>query len=143
MKIKDKALTDVYYLMFFWATKETIENDIYFINKDIMLDIRKKSHLLIYKKQKQHQKVKKETLKLLHKIQKLSISMEKLSFEMIVYISLNWLKNELEEKDCKNIFKDIDTISILEFIREKYPTELKEHYKFFELLEDSLGGSDV
>lgn len=63
--------------------------------------------------------------------------MEFISFEMLTFISLNFLLNECQEKDVKK-YKDIDVIQILEDIRLKYPVELKEHYKFFEEIEEKV-----
>lgn len=138
MKIQKQAKTDMYYLLFFWSIKELFEGNIFFVNKDIAIEIRKKSHLLVYKKQKQNNKVKKETIKLLNKIQKNPVPMERLSYEMIMFLSLNYLMNEIEDKDIKKTYKDIDVIFILDGIRKKYPDEMKEHYKFFDILEEEI-----
>lgn len=137
MKISKKAKIDIYYMMFFWAVKETIKGNIYFTNKELFNQIDIANRFLIFKKQKQHKKVKKETVSLLQKIQNLSTNMEFLSFEMVSFIALNFLLNECQEKDM-NRYKDIDVIQILEDIRLKYPKELKEHYKFFDEIEDKI-----
>lgn len=137
MNIQKQAKIDVYYLILFWATKEAIKQNVFFIDKEIMTVIEIKNRFLIFKKQKQHKKVKAQTMKLLEKIQNLSVSMEKLAFEMIVYISLNWLLNEAREKDMQR-YKIIPVVNILEDIRAKYKDELKEHYKFFEKIEEEI-----
>jgi len=95
------------------------------------------NRFLIFKKQKQNRKVQKQTIALLHKIQQLSISMEFVSFEMLSFISLNFLMNECNEKDMKR-FKEINVINILEEIHKKYPSELKQHYKLFDEIEDKI-----
>lgn len=137
MKIDKQAKIDIYYLIFFWAVNETVKGVIYFTDKELFLQMQQSNNFLIFKKQKQNRKVKKKTIELLHKIQILSISMEFLSFEMVSFISLNFLLNECLEKDIKR-YKDIDIIQILENIRLKYPKELKQHYKFFEEIEEKI-----
>lgn len=137
MKIDKQAKIDVYYLILFWSTQETIKNNVYFIDKEILFTIGIKNRFLIVKKQKQNKKVKKQSMKLLQKIQELSVDMKKLSHEMLVYISLNWLINEANEKYIKS-YKMIPIVDILEEIRAKYKDELKEHYKFFEKIEEEL-----
>lgn len=138
MNINQKAKVDMYYLLLFWSIKETFEGNVFFINKDLLSDVRRKCHLLTFKKIRQNNKVKKQTISFLKKIQSLDISMENLSFEMITFLSLNYLVNELEDKEARRVFNEVPVIDILEFIRESYPTELKEHYKFFDLLEDKI-----
>jgi len=137
MKIDKQAKIDIYYLIFFWAVNETIKGDKYFTDKELFKQLQQSNNFLIFKKQKQNKKVKKKTIELLHKIQKLSISMEFISFEMLAFISLNFLLHECQEKDMKR-YKNIDVINILENMQQKYPVELKQHYKFFEEIEDKI-----
>ena len=137
MKINKQAKIDVYYLMFFWAVKETIKLNEYFTSKEMFEAFDVANRFLIFKKQKQNRKVQKQTIALLHKIQQLSIYMEFVSFEMLSFISLNFLINECNEKDMKR-FKEINVINILEEIHKKYPSELKQHYKLFDEIEDKI-----
>ena len=137
MKIDKQAKIDIYYLIFFWAVNETIKGDKYFTDKELFKQLQQSNNFLIFKKQKQNKKVKKKTLELLHKIQQLSVSMEFISFEMLSFISLNFLLNECQEKDIQR-YKNIDVINILENIQQKYSSELKQHYKFFEQIEEKI-----
>lgn len=137
MKIDKQAKIDIYYLIFFWAVNETIKGDKYFTDKELFKQLQQSNNFLIFKKQKQNKKVKKKTIELLHKIQKLSVSMEFISFEMLSFISLNFLLNECQEKDIQR-YKNIDVINILENIQQKYSSELKQHYKFFEQIEEKI-----
>lgn len=137
MKIDKEAKKTVYYLLFFWAVKETIKLNEYFTSKEMFEAFNTANQFLIFKKQKQNRKVQKQTIVLLHKIQQLSISMEFVSFEMLSFISLNFLMNECQEKDMKR-FKEINVINILEEIQKKYPSELKQHYKLFDEIEDKI-----
>lgn len=137
MKIDKEAKKTVYYLLFFWSVKETIKLNEYFTSKEMFEAFDMKNKFLIFKKQKQNKKVQKQTIALLHKIQQLSISMEFVSFEMLSFISLNFLMNECQEKDMKR-FKEINVINILEEIHKKYPKELKQHYKLFDEIEDKI-----
>ena len=137
MKIDKEAKKTVYYLLFFWAVKETIKLNEYFTSKEMFEAFNMANQFLIFKKQKQNKKVQKQTIALLHKIQQLSISMEFVSFEMLSFISLNFLMNECQEKDMKR-FKEINVINILEEIHKKYPSELKQHYKLFDEIEDKI-----
>ena len=137
MKIDKEAKKTVYYLLFFWAVKETIKLNEYFTSKEMFEAFNTANQFLIFKKQKQNKKVQKQTIALLHKIQQLSISMEFVSFEMLSFISLNFLMNECQEKDMKR-FKEINVINILEEIHKKYPFELKQHYKLFDEIEDKI-----
>ena len=137
MKIDKKTKIDIYYLIFFWAVNETIKGDKYFTDKELFKQLQQSNNFLIFKKQKQNKKVKKKTIELLHKIQQLSVSMEFISFEMLSFISLNFLLNECQEKDIQR-YKNIDVINILENIKQKYSSELKQHYKFFEQIEEKI-----
>lgn len=137
MNIQRESKITIYYLMFFWAVKETIKQDEYFTSKEMFEAFNTANQFLIFKKQKQNRKVQKQTIALLHKIQQLSISMEFVSFEMLSFISLNFLMNECQEKDMKR-FKEINVINILEEIHKKYPFELKQHYKLFDEIEDKI-----
>ena len=137
MKINKEAKKTVYYLLFFWAVKETIKLNEYFTSKEMFEAFNLANQFLIFKKQKQNKKVQKQTIALLHKIQQLSISMEFVSFEMLSFISLNFLMNECQEKDMRR-FKEINVINILEEIHKKYPSELKQHYKLFDEIEDKI-----
>ena len=137
MKIDKQAKIDIYYLIFFWAVNETIKGDKYFTDKELFEQLQQSNNFLIFKKQKQNKKVKKKTIELLHKIQQLSVSMEFISFEMLSFISLNFLLNECQEKDIQR-YKNIDVINILENIQQKYSSELKQHYKFFEQIEEKI-----
>lgn len=137
MKIDKQAKIDIYYLIFFWAVTETIKGDKYFTDKELFKQLQQSNSFLIFKKQKQNKKVKKKTIELLHKIQQLSVSMEFMSFEMLSFISLNFLLNECNEKDIQR-YKNIDVINILENIQQKYSSELKQHYKFFEQIEEKI-----
>lgn len=137
MKIDKQAKIDIYYLIFFWAVNETIKGDKYFTDKELFTQLQQSNNFLIFKKQRQNKKVKKKTLELLHKIQQLSVSMEFISFEMLSFISLNFLLNECKEKDMQR-YKNIDVINILENIQQKYSSELKQHYKFFEQIEEKI-----
>ena len=137
MKIDKQAKIDIYYLIFFWAVNETIKGDKYFTDKELFKQLQQSNNFLIFKKQKQNKKVKKKTIELLHKIQKLSVSMEFISFEMLSFISLNFLLNECQEKDIQR-YKNIDVVNILENIQQKYSSELKQHYKFFEQIEEKI-----
>lgn len=137
MNIQRESKITIYYLMFFWAVKETIKQDEYFTSKEMFEAFNTANQFLIFKKQKQNRKVQKQTIALLHKIQQLSISMEFVSFEMLSFISLNFLMNECQEKDMKR-FKEINVINILEEIHKKYPSELKQHYKLFDEIEDKI-----
>ena len=137
MKIDKQAKIDIYYLIFFWAVNETIKGDKYFTDKELFKQLQQSNNFLIFKKQKQNKKVKKKTIELLHKIQQLSVSMEFISFEMLSFISLNFLLNECQEKDIQR-YKNIDVINILENIKQKYSSELKQHYKFFEQIEEKI-----
>lgn len=137
MKIDKQAKIDIYYLIFFWAVNETIKGDKYFTDKELFKQLQQSNNFLIFKKQKQNKKVKKKTIELLHKIQQLSVSMEFISFEMLSFISLNFLLNECQEKDIQR-YKNIDVINILENIQQKYSSELKQHYKFFEQIEEKI-----
>lgn len=137
MKIDKQAKIDIYYLIFFWAVNETVRGGIFFTDKDLFQQMQQSNNFLIFKKQKQNRKVKKKTIELLYKIQKLSISMEFLSFEIVSFISLNFLLNECQEKDM-NRYKDINVIQILEDITLKYPNEIKQHYKFFDEIEEKI-----
>ena len=137
MKIDKQAKIDIYYLIFFWAVNETIKGDKYFTDKELFKQLQQSNNFLIFKKQKQNKKVKKKTIELLHKIQQLSVSMEFISFEMLSFISLNFLLNECQEKDIQR-YKNIDLINILENIQQKYSSELKQHYKFFEQIEEKI-----
>lgn len=137
MKIDKQAKIDIYYLIFFWAVNETIKGDKYFTDKELFKQLQQSNNFLIFKKQKQNKKVKKKTIELLHKIQKLSVSMEFISFEMLSFISLNFLLNECQDKDIQR-YKNIDVINILENIQQKYSSELKQHYKFFEQIEEKI-----
>lgn len=137
MKTDKQAKIDIYYLIFFWAVNETIKGDKYFTDKELFKQLQQSNNFLIFKKQKQNKKVKKKTIELLHKIQQLSVSMEFISFEMLSFISLNFLLNECQEKDIQR-YKNIDVINILENIQQKYSSELKQHYKFFEQIEEKI-----
>ena len=137
MKIDKQAKIDIYYLIFFWAVNETIKGDKYFTDKELFKQLQQSNNFLIFKKQKQNKKVKKKTIELLHKIQQLSVSMEFISFEMLSFISLNFLLNECQERDIQR-YKNIDVINILENIKQKYSSELKQHYKFFEQIEEKI-----
>ena len=137
MKIDKQAKIDIYYLIFFWAVNETIKGDKYFTDKELFKQLQQSNNFLIFKKQKQNKKVKKKTIELLHKIQQLSVSMEFISFEMLSFISLNFLLNECQEKDMQR-YKNIDVVNILENIQQKYSSELKQHYKFFEQIEEKI-----
>ena len=137
MKIDKQAKIDIYYLIFFWAVNETIKGDKYFTDKLLFKQLQQSNNFLIFKKQKQNKKVKKKTIELLHKIQQLSVSMEFISFEMLSFISLNFLLNECQEKDIQR-YKNIDVVNILENIQQKYSSELKQHYKFFEQIEEKI-----
>ena len=137
MKIDKQAKIDIYYLIFFWAVNETIKGDKYFTDKELFKQLQQSNNFLIFKKQKQNKKVKKKTIELLHKIQQLAASMEFISFEMLSFISLNFLLNECQEKDIQR-YKNIDVINILENIQQKYSSELKQHYKFFEQIEEKI-----
>ena len=137
MKIDKQAKIDIYYLIFFWAVNETIKGDKYFTDKELFKQLQQSNNFLIFKKQKQNKKVKKKTIELLHKIQQISVSMEFISFEMLSFISLNFLLNECQEKDIQR-YKNIDVINILENIQQKYSSELKQHYKFFEQIEEKI-----
>ena len=137
MKIDKQAKIDIYYLIFFWAVNETIKGDKYFTDKELFKQLQQSNNFLIFKKQKQNKKVKKKTIELLHKIQQLSVSMEFISFEMLSFISLNFLLNECQEKDIQR-YKNIDVVNILENIQRKYSSELKQHYKFFEQIEEKI-----
>ena len=137
MKIDKQAKIDIYYLIFFWAVNETIKGDKYFTDIELFKQLQQSNNFLIFKKQKQNKKVKKKTFELLHKIQQLSVSMEFISFEMLSFISLNFLLNECQEKDMQR-YKNIDVINILENIQQKYSSELKQHYKFFEQIEEKI-----
>ena len=109
MKIDKQAKIDIYYLIFFWAVNETIKGDKYFTDKELFKQLQQSNNFLIFKKQKQNKKVKKKTIELLHKIQQLSVSMEFISFEMLSFISLNFLLNECQERDIQR-YKNIDLI---------------------------------
>ena len=137
MKIDKQAKIDIYYLIFFWAVNETIKGDKYFTDKELFKQLQQSNNFLIFKKQKQNKKVKKKTIELLHKIQQLSVSMEFISFEMLSFISLNFLLNECQERDIQR-YKNIDVVNILENIQQKYSSELKQHYKFFEQIEEKI-----
>ena len=137
MKIDKQAKIDIYYLIFFWAVNETIKGDKYFTDKELFKQLQQSNNFLIFKKQKQNKKVKKKTIELLHKIQQLSVSMEFISFEMLSFISLNFLLNECQEKDIQR-YKNIDIVNILENIQQKYSSELKQHYKFFKQIEEKI-----
>ena len=137
MKIDKQAKIDIYYLIFFWAVNETIKGDKYFTDKELFKQLQQLNNFLIFKKQKQNKKVKKKTIELLHKIQQLSVSMEFISFEMLSFISLNFLLNECQERDIQR-YKNIDVVNILENIQQKYSSELKQHYKFFEQIEEKI-----
>ena len=137
MKIQQRAKTTLYYLLLFWATKECIQIGKYFTSEQLLKAIEFKNQFLIHKKQRDSKKIKKETQRLLKKISEISCSMEKMSFEMIVFISLNYLVLELNQKDMKN-YKVIPITEILDDIYKAYPEQLKLHYKFFEKIEAEI-----
>ena len=53
MNIQKQAKIDIYYLILFWATNETIKNDVFFVDKNIMFKIAFLNRGLILKKQRQ------------------------------------------------------------------------------------------
>ena len=137
MKIKKQAKIDVYYLILVWATKEAIKQNVFFIDKNMMLKIAFLNRGLILKKQRQSKNLKNQTMKLLAKIQALSVNMELLAFEMLVYITLNFLMNEIKDKDMKR-YKDIPIGNIFDDINKKHKTQLNEHCDFIEKIEEEL-----
>ena len=137
MKIKKQAKIDVYYLILVWATKEAIKQNVFFIDKNMMLKIAFLNRGLILKKQRQSKNLKNQTIKLLAKIQALSVNMELLAFEMLVYITLNFLMNEIKDKDMKR-YKDIPIGNIFDDINKKHKTQLNEHCDFIEKIEEEL-----
>lgn len=137
MNINKRAKINVYYLILIWATNEALKQDVFFIDRSIMLKIATKNRLLLFKKQKESKKIKSQTMKLLAKVQQLSVSMEKLAFEMLVYITLNWLMNESEEKNMI-FYKDIPICNIFDEIRDKFKKQLNEHCDFIEQIEKEL-----
>lgn len=137
MNIQKRAKIDIYYLILFWATNETIKNNVFFVDKNIMFKIAFLNRGLILKKQRQSKNLKKQTIKLLTKIQTLSVNMELLAFEMLVYITLNFLMNEIKDKDMKR-YKDIPILEIFDGIRDKHKQQLNEHCDFIDKIEEEI-----
>ena len=137
MNIQKRAKIDIYYLILFWATRESIKQDVFFVDKNIMFKIAFLNRGLILKKQRQSKNLKKETIKLLAKIQALSVNMELLAFEMLVYITLNFLMNEIKDKDMKR-YKDIPIGKIFDDINKKHKTRLNEHCDFIDKNEEEI-----
>ena len=137
MNIQKRAKIDIYYLILFWATNETIKNNVFFVDKNIMFKIAFLNRGLILKKQRQSKNLKKQTIKLLTKIQALSVNMELLAFEMLVYIALNFLMNEIKNKDMKR-YKDIPILEIFDGIRDKHKQQLNEHCDFIDKIEEEI-----
>lgn len=137
MNIQKQAKIDIYYLILFWATRESIKQDVFFIDKNIMFKIAFLNRGLILKKQRQSKNLKKQTIKLLTKIQALSVNMELLAFEMLVYIALNFLMNEIKDKDMKR-YKDIPILEIFDGIRDKHKQQLNKHCDFIDKIEEEI-----
>lgn len=137
MNIQKRAKIDIYYLILFWATNETIKNNVFFVDKNIMFKIAFLNRGLILKKQRQSKNLKKQTIKLLTKIQALSVNMELLAFEMLVYIALNFLMNEIKDKDMKR-YKDIPILEIFDGIRDKHKQQLNKHCDFIDKIEEEI-----
>lgn len=124
-------------MILFWATNETIKNNVFFVDKNIMFKIAFLNRGLILKKQRQSKNLKKQTIKLLTKIQALSVNMELLAFEMLVYIALNFLMNEIKDKDMKR-YKDIPILEIFDGIRDKHKQQLNKHCDFIDKIEEEI-----
>ena len=137
MNIQKRAKIDIYYLILFWATNETIKNNVFFVDKNIMFKIAFLNRGLILKKQRQSKNLKKQTIKLLTKIQAVSVNMELLAFEMLVYIALNFLMNEIKDKDMKR-YKDIPILEIFDGIRDKHKQQLNKHCDFIDKIEEEI-----
>lgn len=136
--IKNKAKIDLYYMLLFWSTKEVVDAGVYFVNKDITLNIAKVCKKLAKQKQKQSDIVKRSTERLLKNITTLDVNMKTLSFEMMCYLAVDYLVNIVRDTTARLYFGHLPLLKILEGMREKYPVEMKEHYKFFTILEEQI-----
>ena len=137
MNIQKRAKIDIYYLILFWATKEAIKQNVFFIDKHIMLKIAFINRIVFIKKQRQNKNLKNQTHKLLCKVQNISTDMKLLSFEMLVYISLNWLMNEIKDEDTKR-YVGIPISDIFDRIYKKNKQQLNEHCNFIDKIEDEI-----
>jgi hypothetical protein len=81
---------------------------------------------------------KKELFSLLGVLDLKSNALNRMSYEMFVIITIDYLLNVEREMNSRIKFSYINTTKYLDNIMEKYPVELKEHYKFFESLIDII-----
>src|SRR5574344_983772 len=105
MKLEERAKIEVYYLLFFWATKELLlqnkeakasgKESAIFTDEEFIKKIDFNNRFLILKKQRNSKNLKKLTYRLLKRIQEYSVSMELLSFEMLIFITMDYLVSVL------------------------------------------------
>lgn len=133
----DKIKTDIYYLILTYAVDETIKGNIYFEDKNIMLQVQKKLRS-ISKSRKMTKVQKKKTISLLQKVDKVSRDMKRLAYEMLVYIALDQLVTIEKDLTARVNFQHIPLLKILGGIEDKYTTDYYRHLDFFSEIVDNL-----
>lgn len=133
-KINKIAKINIYYLILFWAVGELVESNIIFGDRSIISKLVVTCTIVRRRKLRESKKIQTLTKGYLTKVNEFSKYIDWLSFEILVYISLNYLVVESEDLKLNYISKDY-IINMLETIKSKHKIELQQHYKLFDFID--------
>lgn len=136
-KIAKKAKINVYYLILFWSARSVLEQRVLFTDRETLVNIAFVCNRIRRKKMNESKQIQKLTREHLTKVNTLSQDIDELSFEMLLYISLNYLVVEIEDLKITCIDSEY-ILSVLESMKFKYGKELKQHYKLFDAIDDNI-----
>jgi len=71
-------------------------------------------------------------------IDKTTNTLDRLSYEILTIIALDYLVNVERDVMARSKFMHLDTTLWLDKIMEKYKSDMKNHYKFFESVVESM-----
>lgn len=134
MKIKQI----LYHLLLNYSLKELIDGNIYFLNLDYRY-IKKQSDSILKSFSKQATKSQMEDIKrLLNLINKKSQDLDRVSWEIIAVIAINWLVNEECEIIAKNRFMHLPILDNMDILHKSYKADLDKHCDFFEAIVENM-----
>ncbi len=111
---------------------------VFFVSKNITLDAIKQAKN-IKKNIKLSKQEQSYLIRLLNKIGMIKSNQKwQVSHEMIFYLALNYITNELEDLQARNRFMLVPIITILDKMHSNWKEAMHEHYDFFSKLEDMV-----
>lgn len=129
--------TDVYNLILSWASSEMVRANEYFVNKNIGLYVNKTAQKFM-KATNVSKKRKDALLKAVIGINDKSKEVEKLSYEMMTYLAIDFLVNVEKDVSARVKYGHLPIGDIVAEMEKRYRVELMEHYEFFSSVEDNL-----